>query len=79
MSIGIGTSTTSGNVGIGTSKQPTSNSFSSSGNVGIGTSTRSNVGIGTSTTSGTVGSSGSSGSSGMSWWKKLINKLDKDK
>ena len=69
MSIGIGTSTTSGNVGIGTSKQPTSNSFSSSGNVGIGTST----------TSGTVGSSGSNGSSGMSWWKKLINKLDKDK
>lgn len=46
-------------IGIGTSNQPSTSSFSTSGNVGIGTS------IKQPSTSGTSGSSGTSGNVGI--------------
>lgn len=72
------TSGSSGNVGIGTSKQPSTSSFSTSGNVGIGTFKQPST-SGTVGSNGIVGSSGSNGSSGMPWYIKLLRKLDKDK
>jgi len=76
MSIGIGTSTTSGNVGIGTVKQPSTSSFSTSGTVGSSGSNGSSQQLKSNISSG---SNGSNGSSGMPWYIKLLRKLDKDK
>jgi len=54
-------------IGIGTSNQPSTSSFSTSGNVGIGTSIK-------QPSTSSFSTSGSNGSSGKPWYKRIFGK-----